>query len=245
MTAISQNYRELARDEAARVAAECAEAWLNADIPQRQYELAVKPELEALKNGRPCSAFAALIRVMSYIPTKFLLGNPKILDVGASSGYYGEVIRTMFPDVTFSYTACDFSRHFKAMAERLYPGINYEIADATALPFHDDFFEIVLSGACIMHVPEYWRAVREAVRVARNYVIFHRTPVTYRATSCWLKEGYGVPMFEIHFNEHELLELLRDNGLMLIRAEDVFWSNGEGHRTYLLAKEPGLNHVAV
>lgn len=279
--AISTNYRELLPSEVERVAQECQSAWQDPEIPRRQYDLAVKGELEKFRKGEPVAPFDALVRCIKAIPgileprgiisttrqitdaeateirtrfekrysqwpppmilTEGINWEPlllRLLDVGASAGYYSEVMK--IAGMRFHYTACDYSPAFKALAEELYPGIDFHIADATDLPFDDGAADIVLSGACIMHVAEYEKAIQEAARVAKRYVIFHRSPVfTDQATTFYEKEAYGVRCLEIHFNERELLGLFADCGLSLLHTETVFWNDGErfGHKTYLLSKQ--------
>lgn len=245
MSAISTNYRELAPSEVAQVAEECAQAWQDHSIPARQYELATKGELEKYRNGQPVAPFDALVRCMRQIPLKFTGSRSKLLDVGASSCYYRAVLR--HAGYFMQYTGCDFSPAFKEFAENLHSGgIDFRIADARTLPFHDDSYDIVLTGATIMHVLEYPKVIAEVARVARHYAIFHRTPITDGQTKYYVKEAYGVPCLEIHFNEEELLGLFNDNGLTMLRfSVDVFREGSFGHRSYLLAKTEGLSHVQV
>jgi hypothetical protein len=231
---ISTDYRELAKSEIASVAEQCAQAWQDPAIPRRQYELAAKPELDKFRMGEPAAPFYALLKCLEYAELSL---KPSLLDVGASGGYYKEVFE--IDDFSVDYRGCDFSPAFKSLAEDLYPGIAFDVADARALPYADESFDVVLHGALLMHCREYREAIREAARVAKRYVIFHRTPVLlYGETKYWLKRAYDVPCLEIHFNEQELLGLFAANNLTLIHTEDVFFdtARGFGHRSYLLAK---------
>lgn len=245
MSAISTNYRELTREEALALTPKLASAWQDPEIPRRQYERAVKPELEERWKGRPCRTFQVLIDCMMQMEWLPVNRYAKLLDIGASSGYYKEVIGQF---AGIQYTGCDYSPAFKQLAEELYPGIDFHVADACQLPFHDDAFDIVLHGAAIMHILDWQQAVREAVRVSRRYVIFHRTPILRRKeTSYFLKEAYDVPCIEIHFNETELLNVFSSLGLVLRYSQPVFWheQEGFGHQTYLLEQPQGLRHVQV
>lgn len=242
---ISTNYRQLAPDEIDRVAEECAEAWQDPNIPMRQYELAVKQELEGYRNGSPCAPYDALVKCMRRIPIKVLVAKPRFLDAGASSGYYSEVLKIAKFDVR--YTGLDLSPAFKALAYKLYPSIDFTVGDSRSLCFHDDWFEIVLSSACLMHVREYEQVIQEAARVSQKYVIFHRTPIVADGpTAFFVKAAYQIPVLEIHFNEEELLALFAAHGLRAMFATDVFRQHdGFCHRTYLLEKQSGLNHIQV
>ncbi len=244
---ISANYRELETEtEIQQAAVDCAQAWQDPEIPARQYELAVKGEMASYRQGTLSDPFRALLSVLQALPKPFIDSWPRLLDIGASAGYYSEVLKVAGYD--FRYTGLDFSPAFVRFAEMLYPSIDFDLGDARQLSYHDDWFGIVLTGGCLMHVREYEKVISEAARVARNYVIFHRTPVySERPTTYFLKEAYGVPCLEIHFSERELLALFQACGLTLVETATVFWTSEEhfGHRTYLLEKKPGLNHIAV
>lgn len=243
MSAISTNYRELQSSEVATVAAECAQAWTDPAIPARQYELAVKPELDKYRKGEPVAPFDALVKCLRQIPLKHTGSRSKLLDVGASGGYYRQVLR--MSGYFMQYTGCDFSEAFKALAEELYPDMAFAVADARHLPYHDDFYEIVLCGAVLMHCLEYEQVIAETARVASRYVIFHRTPIVDGPTKYYVKDAYSVPCIEIHFNERELRGIFDSHGLKLVHSEDVFCDGSFGHRSYLLEKKESLNHVQV
>lgn len=236
-TSVSANYRELAPAEVDRSAADLKNAWQDSEIPQRQYDRAVRPELEALRDGFACPPFAALANCIRKLPVGCTMAKPKLLDVGASGGYYSEVLQEY--GFRFDYQACDFSPAFKELAERLYPGIAFDVADAANLPYADASFPIVLHGAVLMHALNYPQLIAEAARVCGKYLIFHRTPILEnRPTTFFEKEAYGVRCIELHFNEAELLQRFDEAGLSLLHTECVFWDAAAhfGHRSYLLKK---------
>ena len=131
------------------------------------------------------------------------------------------------------------------MAKELYPSLNFSIEDATDLQHTDRSFDIVVSGFCLLHIPEYAKAVQETARVTRSYAIFHRTPVVWRKPEQWYrKQAYGIDSVEIHFNETDFLALLDKNGLDVIgtytlNEESVASSQKEGYanRTYVCRKK--------
>lgn len=238
---VSTNYQKLSPDQVQAIADECENAWQDPSLPGRQYELAAQKELETYRHGKPSAPFDALVRCL-----RSLMLGPivRVLDVGASAGYYGEVMRIAGYD--FKYTACDYSPAFQRMAEALYPGIDFDICDARNLPYRDGFYDIVLNGACIMHIQNFRKVIQESARVASRYVIFHRTPITPGDTSYFVKEGYGRRMLEIHFNEAELLDCFQSADLHPYFHTDVFVeATGFRHRSYVLRKTEGLTHVQV
>jgi ubiquinone/menaquinone biosynthesis C-methylase UbiE len=163
------------------------------------------------------------------------------LEIGCSSGYYSEVIS--IAGLPFLYTGCDYSAPFIKMAREQYPSAEFHVADATELPFPDGSFDVVVSGCCLLHIPEYNKAVSETARVCRSYAIFHRTPVVWGQPNQWFrKQAYGIETVEIHFNEDEFLVLLEAAGLALIATYTLYEENGvedargQAVRTYLCRK---------
>lgn len=234
---VSTNYRELQASEVAEVAASCAEAWKDPSIPARQYAI-VKPELENYRNGGACAPFDALARCLKRLPEEMKWPETKFLDVGASAGYYLEILRQA--SFHCDYVACDFSPAFKVLAEELYPGIRFDVADARQLPYESGSFDIVLSGCVMLHTLEYEQVLAETARVTKQYALFHRTPVlTTKPTTFYVKEAYQVPCLEIWFNEQELISLFRKYGLSVIWQDDVFFDfeRSFGHREYVLKKD--------
>lgn len=195
------------------VAAHLSEAWQDPEIPQRQYELFVKKQLEDYRNGQPLDVYDNIIDI---IKSNIDIDESKrILEIGCSSGYYNEALK--IKGVTAEYSGCDYSEVFIDFARKLYPDIDFQVQDARALTYPDGSFDIAVSGGCLLHIMDYEKAITETARVAKDYVIFHRTPVLHKKeTSYFIKTAYGVKMFEIHFNERELLRLMKKNNLRLV-----------------------------
>lgn len=234
-TGISEQYRLLAPEEVDAFASECALAWQDPEIPRRQYDLVVAGELEKFRAGEPVLPYDALASVLYALPT---MAPPSLLDVGAASGYYREVLKIRRFDCR--YTAVDFSQAFKDEAELHFPGIHFDIGDARSLPYADGQFDIVLHSAAIMHIREYAQAIREAARVSRRYVIFHRTAVVMdRSTEFWAKTAYDVPTMEIHIEYNEFLRLTQAAGLKCLSANRLFFDEEQksGHYTFIMEKQ--------
>jgi ubiquinone/menaquinone biosynthesis C-methylase UbiE len=162
-----------------------------------------------------------------------------VLEIGCSSGYYSEVFD--IAKLNISYTGVDYSQSFIDLAREYYPQRKFDVQNACCLDFPDESFDLVISGCCLLHIPEYEKAIAESVRVASKFVIFHRTPVVWgENTKYYRKTGYGVEMIEIHFNERALLELLTKHGLRVIKTY-ILDSSGTEHvggalKTYLCEK---------
>lgn len=239
MPIISTHYRELKPEEVAEAAERYGSAWMDARIPGLQYEACVKPELKAWMEGKAIAPFNALTDCIGRVPPM----NGSILEVGASCGYNRAVLRSE-GFMRFDYHALDFSPAYQRLAQKLWPDMPFDVGDARALPYEAGSFDIVLSGGVLLHVREYEDVIAESARVASQFVIFHRTPVSDKPTSYWLKEAYGVPCLEIHFNEAELLTLFEKYGMPVVFSTEIGKpAKGLIHRSYLCKK--GLFHHSV
>src|ERR1700753_3619362 len=91
----------------------------------------------------------------------------KVLDVGCGTGNLA-VELAKNPDLT-SIEAFDFSSPYIAYAKARGADrrINFQTADACAMPFADGTFDVTLSMLVLAFIPEPQRAVREMVRVTR------------------------------------------------------------------------------
>lgn len=201
--------------------------WLDPTMPGRQYQTCVARELSIFRAGGVVAPYTAVAKCLKHVSVI----HPTLLDVGASSGFYFEVLK--IAEFDCRYTALDFSSAFKDLAEQRYPGIDFRLGDARQLPFEDASFDIVLSGCCLMHIVEYEAVIHETARVAKSYALFSKTPVHSGPTEIYEKTAYGLPHCpEILFNEDEFMWLCHRYGMELIRTEPA----GKGYKTYLLRK---------
>ena len=214
--AVSTGYEVIAAEDVARIAAQLAGAWQDPSIPQQQLGIA-EAELKAFEQHRSVPVFDTFAELLSRIPG---VSSMSLLEVGCASGYYADVLRIR--GIGARYTGCDYSPALIALATQRLPGTAFDVQDATRLGHDDASFDIVVSGCCILHIPDYAAAIREAARVARSHVLFHRTPVLHVSpTMHYRKLAYGVECVEIHFNETELLRLFRGAGLRVVDAVTV------------------------
>lgn len=229
-------YALLDPDAGKRAAQALRGAWRDDAIPPRQRAL-VDAQLNAYRSGRPNVAFDALVDVLR--PLCQSQPGLRLLEVGCSSGYYSEVLAARGLEVT--YTGCDYSEAFVTQARALYPALAFKHADATRLPYDDASMDVVISGCCLLHIPEYGQAIAETARVTKRWAVFHRTPVLHAApTRYFTKQAYGVGTFEIHFSETELVRLFARNGLRIVDVVtlSVDWASGTSFasKTYLCEK---------
>jgi ubiquinone/menaquinone biosynthesis C-methylase UbiE len=237
---VSSNYVNLHGAEANAEGQRLRNSWQDDALPKKQREL-VDEQLRQFRAGARIDVFDVFVNSVRGLPD--LPPEASLLEVGCSSGFYSEVVA--IAGLPIGYSGCDYSDAFIRLAKKKYPGITFEVEDATALHYTDRSFDVVVSGCCLLHIPEYVKAIEETVRVARDYVIFHRTPVVWGQPEQWYrKQAYGVETVEIHFNEPEFLALLVRNGLELIATHTLHEEcadrsriQGQASRTYVCRKQ--------
>ncbi len=236
---VSDHYQELDATQSQDASSRLRSAWQAEELPDRQRKL-VDRQIERFRQGKPVDVFDVFVdalRGLDGLPTPYSL-----LEIGCSSGYYAEVIDiARLPAI---YEGSDYSEAFVKLARQRYPALKFEHADATALPYSSESFDVVVSGCCLLHIPEFEQAIAETARVARQYAVFHRTPMVLNAPDKYFrKQAYGVETVEIHFNESDFLALLLKHGLhpmkTLTLSETRQGDTRSATRTYVCAKQGG------
>ena len=89
---------------------------------------------------------------------------------------------------------------------------------------------MAISSCILLHTPNYSDHIRETIRMAKKYIVAHRTPVCRnKPTQFMKKHAYGVETVELLFNENEILSLFQTDGFKLIRSLE-FSSNPDADR---------------
>ncbi|MCK4386480.1 MAG: class I SAM-dependent methyltransferase [Candidatus Pacebacteria bacterium] len=180
--------------------------WKNNSIPLKQLKITEK-ELPNFINNTNMKFCVALIK-------KTNLKTPNLLEIGCSTGYFSEIFKRT--GIKGKYEGCDYSKEFIKIAKQKYSNIPFTINDATKLNYENKKFDIVISGCCLLHIINYQKAISEAVRVSKEFVIFYRTPILHLKKTIFTKKiGYDLEMLEILFNENELIDLFLKNGLLI------------------------------
>ena len=237
---VSSHYVAIKVEDAGSEGKRLRNSWKDDELPKRQREL-VEQQLRQYRSGASVDVFDVFVNSLRALPE--LWQGMSMLEIGCSSGFYSEVIK--IARLPIKYSGCDYSNAFITLAREKYPSIDFAVDDATALHYQNRSFDIVVSGCCLLHIPEYAKAVEETARVARQYAVFHRTPVVWGLPEQWYrKQAYGVETVEIHFNEPAFLVLLGHNGLELVATytlhdEKLDASGSQGHaiRTYICRKK--------
>lgn len=134
--------------------------------------------LEGLARGLPLSRFKRLDerllgRVRPVIARLAELSPESLLDVGSGRGTTLWPLLDAFPSVEVTAVDADEERaaDLATLASRGIPRLSAQRMDATDLAFPPAAFDGVLLLQVLDHVTDAGKAVREAVRVARRFVI--------------------------------------------------------------------------
>jgi ubiquinone/menaquinone biosynthesis C-methylase UbiE len=134
-----------------------------------------------------------------------------VLEIGAGSGAMAAELLAAHPGVTMTIT--DFDPDMVAAANRrLVPYAERSTArqaDATALPFDDDAFDVVLSWIMLHHTIEWEKALAEAVRVVRpgGHVVAYDLLSTAPLRALHQAEGARFRMMKFKELRHTVREL--------------------------------------
>ncbi len=196
-------------------------AWQQPEVATRQRQL-VERELDEMYRGQLVPPFQALADAIR----PFISSGTKMLEIGCASGYYFEVLSYLLSGTRFEYTGVDYSEPLIEMAQRIYtdsgPTSRFETGDGANLRFADRAFDVAISSCVILHTPNYADHIKETCRLAARHLVLHRTPLCKKhETFRMRKQGYGVEMVELRFNETELLTLCSDHGFFPIARYDL------------------------
>jgi ubiquinone/menaquinone biosynthesis C-methylase UbiE len=233
----SAGYRRIDRAEAERLQAK-GSGWTSgrsAAWQQRAYDAL----LEDMAAGRPRQDLAIAADAVDAAG----ISRPSLLEVGCGGGYHSAIFGALCrsgPD----YLGSDYSQDMIESARGRFPGIPFEVADTTALPYADNAFDIVFEGVSLMHILDYRNAIAEIARVARSHAIFHCVPIFEDHNTEYLfKYAYGEPVTEAVYRRAELEEALAGAGLVIERSWEALAYDVHPHlgvhshsRTYLCRK---------
>lgn len=180
------------------------------DATARRQDRAWQAIVEEARAGSPRHDVLALYEALDVAAH----GSSSLLEVGCGGGYFSELIRLRFPDLT--YRGLDLSPAMVELARQHYPGTDFVVGSAYELPEKSGAVDIVMDGVALIHMPEWQRALGEYARVAKRAVVLHGVTVTEAApTTRFAKYAYGQPSLEYVFSRSELLEACTTLGLTI------------------------------
>lgn len=221
MAVISTDYRQITAAEALQQ--QHPDAWRDPSIPAQQLELS-DSELIRWHRGESIAPFDALRACMQAIPAG------TVLEVGCGVGHNADVVKA---SGEFTYTGVDYSEDFIRTAKHRRGWYDFAVMDALMLDYQDKQFDCVISGCVLLHIVNWRTALSEAARVARKFLVLHRTPITQTETLYYFKKAYGVDCVELVFNEGELMDEAGRLGFLPWRVYPV---SGDHVVTYLMER---------
>lgn len=194
-----------------------SENWKAADIPALQRSV-VEVQLKALHRGAVDPVFQAFQRALKCVD----LVQFRLLDAACASGYYSEALQVL-DQRKIEYVGSDYSPSMVELAQRCYPHQRFEVQDLTRLTFAEKSFSVVMAAGVIEHVPNYTQALREICRVASDYVIIHRSPVTNgKNHEFTVGSQYSIETPRIFFSEKKLVTEFATLGFALTSSFEVY-----------------------
>jgi ubiquinone/menaquinone biosynthesis C-methylase UbiE len=128
--------------------------------------------------GWQVSADAAEVYERCFVPAIFgrwasqvadaarIAAGDRVLDVGCGTGVLARAAADRVA-ADGQVTGLDLNAGMLAVARRLRPNIDWRQGDATALPFPDGRYDVVLSQFALMYFPDRAAALKEMMRVLR------------------------------------------------------------------------------
>jgi SAM-dependent methyltransferase len=215
-------------------------AWMDPALAREQRQI-VDAQLQAMHAGNVAGHFSALAEIFEKIADSSDAGPQPltVLDAGCASGYYSEVLAHLVPIPT-KYCGSDFNPAMLDLAREKYPDVPLARMDIRSLGWRDGAFDVVISGAVIVHVREWRKAVAELARAAGKWLILHRTLVCFeRQSFVAVQRAYNVEVYRVHIQEAELVSLLQGLGFDLISRADPReggLEKDQGNCTYLFQR---------
>ena len=93
------------------------------------------------------------------------------LDVGCAEGYYLKLLTTTFSFENVKGVGLDIAKNYLLKAKKEAPESLLVLADAHALPFRENCFDLVLCSEVFEHLLNPKEAFKELVRVSRKYIL--------------------------------------------------------------------------
>lgn len=95
----------------------------------------------------------------------------RVIDFGCGYGRFGQMLMPLLPKDS-TYTGFDQSTALLDEGRRLFAGSPYDArffeGEVHEAPFADDSFDVAISQAVLMHIPNPMGAIREMIRVTRH-----------------------------------------------------------------------------
>ncbi len=194
-----------------------ADNWKDDRIPLLQRRV-IDVQLENLRNEVIDPVYLTFIKALRSVKLKTF----SFLDVGCASGYYSEVLK-LLDRRKISYTGCDYSAAMIECAKQHYPDVEFSVQDVTSLTYPSNAFDVVMASGVLHYVADYRQALVHILRVARQYAIFHRLPLTTEPENAYNENSqYSIVTARAYFSKTNILREITGHGFALVHEMDVY-----------------------
>ncbi len=204
--------------------------WKQQGLASGQYKI-VQKELIDLRNGNPHFSWKSLKTSLNCISGK----NLSMIDVGCGAGYMYEVVNILLPD-KFNYTGVDFSHHMLEIAQKDYPKAKYIYSDIRQIESPDHSFDVVMSCAVIVHVPEWKKSIKELCRISKSYVVLHNTPTAEKYESETKLSYNNIEILFQRFELNDIFSIFKEMGFDNIYKEKTNSDPNNFHYTLVFRR---------
>lgn len=186
---------------------------------------------------------------------RYMKDTQRVLDLGSGNGR----LYQLFSDLSIDYTGADQSEGLIAEARKKFPGVHFDIAEMTELPYADASFDVVYCIAAFQHLPDQvtrLKALAEMRRVTvsggyiimTNWNLFSQTAYKRHPQFApgdfmipWKDPKTGETVAERYYHGFTMEELSVLFDRALLTVEGQYYSR-KGKET---SKEDGTNIVSI
>lgn len=131
---------------------------------------------------------------------------PRVLEIGAGGMHDAKKLRARGALEKCDYHILDVSKEVIKEGSRIFPEITFKQGSINAIPFPDNYFDIVYCRAVIEHQPDFQTPMSEMLRISRGVAVigFFRWTLGKE----WINR---VKKYSNSYNINELLEWCKKN----------------------------------
>jgi putative methyltransferase (TIGR04325 family) len=139
--------------------------------------------------------------------------NVSVLDYGGSLGHYYQIGKAVLPDVAIDFHVKEVSMVAEA-GRQINPEVHW-YDDESCL---DRSYDLVMITGAIPYMEDWIDAMHRISKAVGNYLFIARLPVIEKCPSfVSVQHIYNSQMLHQQFNQGEVLEVVKDTGLTLVR----------------------------
>lgn len=189
-----------------------------------------------------------------------------MLDVGCGEGRHIFGVMQEYPNIKCTGLDMDDKSLEKAREGYEYfeslsnVGANFTKGSAYALPFEDNFFDLIVCSEVLEHLHEYNNAVKEIHRVLKPGGKFYASvPAYWPEKVCWIlsTDYQNQPGGHLRiFNENQLINEIKDSGFRFLSSDRFhsihspywwlrcfFWKNQDSNVLVKIYKKILVRHI--